>query len=108
MTVDLTIQQMFPKIYEISHRNEPAQIVSILMLCQEPTFEPGIYFLIDEHGRIGYVGRSMNVLQRMAGHVDKGAKRVRMIPCCHSYQVALEKMFIKLIDPPQNWNLRPR
>lgn len=75
---------------------------------------PGIYFLIDDVNRVYYVGKAINLRQRLSKH-DKMAD----FECCAQFVAysqwlheedldRMERQAIVLFDPPLNSNLRQR
>lgn len=66
----------------------------------------GIYFLI-ENGVIVYVGKSENMLNRIAGHSEKGRPfdRYFAIPCAKEILDELERAYISALRPRGEQNL---
>lgn len=81
-------------------------IPKALLLASPPTPQSGVYFLI-KGDEVVYVGRSKNVLARMAGHVDKSFDRVLMIPVAEEFCSAIEAHMIGWFLPPLNTHLMP-
>jgi predicted DNA-binding transcriptional regulator AlpA len=63
----------------------------------------GVYFLVagDE---VVYVGQSLDIACRIAGHRDKKYERVFALPCAPSMLNATEAAFIGLLKPSRNMN----
>jgi hypothetical protein len=64
----------------------------------------GVYLLMLE-GKIVYVGSSLDMPQRVAGHRSNGRpfERALYIATTAGEREALERILIHAIDPPQNW-----
>lgn len=62
----------------------------------------GVYFLFSGD-EIVYVGQSVNVFARVAGHfVYKSFDSFAFVPCRHDQRLALESHYIKLFSPALN------
>lgn len=64
---------------------------------------PGVYILYNGE-EITYVGKSMNVLVRLASHASKGRAftAYSVIPCLPDDLDAVETELINRLKPPQN------
>ncbi len=80
------------------------------IFATEPCRAPGVYFLLGEDEcSILYIGQSVDVLGRMAGHADKPYHRVRMIRVDDLQQrLLLERTMIAVFNPPLNKAMCPR
>jgi hypothetical protein len=63
----------------------------------------GVYLLL-LRGEVVYIGESMNMPERVAAHRNHGRPfdQVFYIATAANQRVALERILIKAIDPPQN------
>jgi hypothetical protein len=65
----------------------------------------GVYFLID-NDKVVYVGQSVNVYARIASHNDKVFDSFAFIPCKKKILDTLESLYIHILRPALNGNLR--
>lgn len=82
--------------------SEKHAMMRMLLRLTEPRFAPGVYFLFDENNELLYIGKSINVLGRMSGHVDKAVTTAKMYACPEERINEVEKMFIKHFMPFYN------
>lgn len=85
---------------------EAVEILRLVVKSTEIRPKPGVYFLMGSEGEILYVGKSDNVLVRMAGHKEKDFETVKMIHVPRSEdRDKLEARLIHLLTPPLNIHL---
>lgn len=85
---------------------EAIDLMRRLINASDVRMAPGVYFLLDTTGTVVYVGKSSNVLLRMAGHKDKSFVAVRMIEVLDDVERGqLEERFIHLLKPSINTSL---
>ncbi len=93
---------------ELKAVNIPPQLSKIKNLYELPLSNintpPGIYFLCKNQD-IQYIGRSVNVAQRIITHVSEGFKdfdSIYFISCSVNYLCDLETSCIRYFNPPYN------
>jgi hypothetical protein len=67
---------------------------------------PGVYFLLKD-GHLLYIGQSMNVGKRMAGHASKQPDDVWVLQVAEKDLVNAESNFIAILRPPLNRRVDP-
>ena len=99
------LHQKRKEFYEKLGVEELSNLPDILSLRMEVPAYPGIYFLmLDEE--IIYIGKSTNVLTRLAAHIEKGRKFTHFyaIPYPVEELDKKEQYYIDLLKPSQNKN----
>jgi hypothetical protein len=65
----------------------------------------GVYFLVGGD-KVVYVGQSVNVYARIAYHTDKVFDSFAFIPCGKEMLDSLESLYIHVLRPPLNGDMR--